>query len=71
MEEAFGRLTAIQQRSVNKRMFEAACKIVLRCGDDTDAYKEAIRHETASCPHLASDLFRYCKLAQSVIYGYT
>ena len=72
MEDAFGRLTAIQQRSINKRMFEVACQIVLECGDsNTSAFKEVVRQHTVSCPHLAADLFRYCKLAESVIYGNT
>ncbi len=68
MEEAFERLTAIQQRSINKRMFEVACQIVL---DLKINKKEAVRQHTVSCPHLAADLFRYCKLAELVIYGHT
>lgn len=66
MEAAFDRLTLIQKENINKHMFSVAYNCVVKSKGNCDILSYLIHQETANCPHLASDLARYCKLANSV-----
>jgi hypothetical protein len=67
MDEAFDRLTIVQQRNVNKHMFVVAYNCVVRSKGDNSALVKEVRKETADCPELEADLLRYCKLVQRVM----
>lgn len=67
MDEAFERLTAVQQRNVNKHMFVVAYGCVVRSKGDKGALVREVRKETADCPELEADLLRYCRLVQCVM----
>ena len=67
MDEAFDRLTEVQKYSVNKVAFAVAYTIVAKHGDQNTDLRSAVLQETSSCPHLTQDLFRYCRLARSVM----
>ena len=67
MEAAFERLTEVQRRNVNKRMFVVAYDCVVRSKGDPEALLQAVRRETADCRHLEPDLLRYCRLVQRVM----
>lgn len=68
MDKAFDRLTQIQKHYINKHMFEQAYIIMstFNINNDSDLFKVCINN-TINCPHLTSDLIRYCKLAHSVM----
>lgn len=68
MDKAFDRLTQIQKYYINKHMFEQAYIIIstFNINSDSDILQVCIDN-TTNCPHLTSDLIRYCKLAQSVM----
>ncbi len=67
MGAAFGRLTDIQQKCVNREMFNTAYSCVARSRGDPDALAEMVQETTRNCPHLEADLVRYCKLVQGVM----
>ena len=67
MEAAFERLTAVQQRNINKHMFAVAYNCVIRSKGDPDVLKHLISEETSGCEHLQPDLLRYCRLVQNVM----
>jgi hypothetical protein len=66
MEEAFGRLTKVQQHNINKYMFEIAYKCVAKSGSQPDILVQIVKETTLNHPNLEKDLLRYCKLADSV-----
>jgi hypothetical protein len=67
MEAAFERLTAVQQKNVNKHMFAIAYNCVVRSKGNEDFLMQIICEETSKCSHLKPDLIRYCKLVQRVM----
>ena len=67
MEAAFERLTAVQQRNINKQMFAVAYNIVVRSKGDSDTMLSMVNEETSGCKHLQPDLIRYCKLVGRVM----
>jgi len=66
MEEAFNRLTTVQQNNINKYMFEIAYKCVAKSGSQPDILVQIVKETASDYPHLEKDLLRYCKLADSV-----
>ena len=66
MENAFDRLTPVQQLGINEAMFELAYYIVTTHKKEEDIHK-AIKNETENYQNLKADLTRYCKLAKSVM----
>jgi len=75
MEEAFNRLTKVQQNNINKYMFEIAYKCVAKSGSQLwaphpkqgqDILVQIVKETASDYPHLEKDLLRYCKLADSV-----
>lgn len=67
MEAAFERLTAVQQKNINKHMFAVAYNIVVRSKGNPDALLSMVSEETSNCKHLEPDLTRYCRLVQRVM----
>lgn len=67
MEAAFERLTAVQQKNINKHMFAVAYNIVVRSKGNPDTLLSVVNEETSGCEHLQPDLMRYCKLVQKVM----
>lgn len=67
MQEAFERLPAIQQRFINRPLFEKAYSCVAVSKGNDNALIQIIREEVADCPHLEPDLLRYCKLVKRVM----
>ena len=67
MDAAFGRLTDIQQKCVNREMFNTAYGCVARSRGDPNALNKMVQEITRDCPHLEADLARYCKLVQGVM----
>lgn len=66
MEEAFNRLTKVQQNNINKYMFEIAYKCVAKSGSQQEILVQIVKETVENYPHLEKDLLRYCKLADSV-----
>ncbi len=61
MDDAFYRLTFVQQISVNKAMFITAYNIIV--SSNGDLTKAVIQYATDSGQtHLTADLLRYCRL---------
>ena len=67
MEAAFERLTAVQQRNINKHMFAVAYNCVVKSKGDPEALSSIIREEAYEEKHLEPDLIRYCRLVQKVM----
>ena len=67
MEAAFERLTAVQQKNINKHMFAVAYNIVVRSKEDPNTLLLMVDDETSGCKHLQPDLIRYCKLVSRVM----
>lgn len=66
MNSAFERLTEIQRDNINKPMFIIAYNCILQSRGDSDLLTKLIIEKTKECPHLTSDLIRYCRLVEKV-----
>ncbi len=63
---AFNRLTEIQKSNINKNFFRIAYNCVAESKGDSSKLNELILTQTKDCPHLTSDLIRYCRLVELV-----
>lgn len=66
MEEAFDRLSTIQKENINKNMFIIAYECVVRSNGNDKMLQAIIDKKTEECPHLKSDLLRYCRLVDKI-----
>lgn len=66
MDDAFERLTYIQQKNINKKLFYLAYDCVVLSRGDPYLLVEIIKEKTSHTPYLSSDLLRYCKLVSII-----
>lgn len=69
MEEAFGRLTAIQQKNINMAMFVFVYGCIVKSKGSYDAFVGIVSEEigTSRTSDLECDIMRYYKLVQKVM----
>lgn len=67
MEEAFGRLTAIQQKNINKAMFVFVYNCIVRSKGDYDIFVNIVQEEISNFGDLECDVIRYYKLIHKVM----
>lgn len=67
MDDAFKRLTFIQQDNINKETFAIAYECVVNAGDDNNKLFYIVQQKVKRNPSLITDLLRYCKLVKTVM----
>lgn len=67
MNDAFERLTFVQQHNINKDMFSVAYECIVFAKDDDSKLFYIVQKKSQKNPDIAADLLRYCKLVKTVI----